>query len=89
LSDDQIDLAAPRSEWDRLASDVIKAAEACGGSGIRDADDARVIVTASIPRDRTGDFRRQVLGPGAASAPAAASESETTTVQVRIAETAR
>ena len=31
LADDEINLAMPRSEWDRLASSVISAAEAVGG----------------------------------------------------------
>jgi anti-sigma factor RsiW len=89
LSDDEVTMVAPRSEWDKLAGDVIKAAEACGGSGIRDADESRMLVTASIPRDRAADFRRQVLGPNASAPVTPASESETTTVQVRISETAR
>jgi hypothetical protein len=89
LSDDEMSLAAPRSQWEKLAADVIKAAEACGGSGIRDADGARIIVTASIPRDRAAEFRRQILGTNAAGPPATESESDTTTVQVRIAESAR
>ena len=88
LSDDEIPLAAPRSEWDRLATDVIKAAEACGGSGIRDADEDRIIITVSIPRARAADFRRQILGPSVTTPQSAPSEIENITVQVRIAETA-
>lgn len=89
LSDDQINLAAPRSEWEKLATEVIKAAEACGGSGIRDDSEAQVLVTASIPRIRATEFRRQLLGSSGASPVPADGESETVTIQVRIAETAR
>jgi hypothetical protein len=74
----------PRSGWDRLAGSVISAAEAFGGSAVRDDREDAVIVTASIPRSRAGEFRRHVLGPNAAAPEASDASSETATIQIRI-----
>src|SRR4051794_15363941 len=49
LADDEINLAMPRSDWERLASSVVSAAESAGGSAVRDDRENEVIVTASIP----------------------------------------
>jgi hypothetical protein len=89
LADDEIELAMPRSGWDRLANSVIAAAQTFGGSAIRDDREDAVIITASVPRSRAGEFRRQVLGPNAAAPPASDISSETATVQVRITQPAR
>jgi hypothetical protein len=89
LSDDKIQLALPRTQWETMAAAVIAAAEGCGGSGIKAADEEGVTVTAQLPRDRADEFRRRVLGPASAPTPAAsASIGEMTTIQVRIAEAA-
>ncbi len=89
LSDDEIQLALPRAQWENMAVAVIAAAESCGGSGLKTADEKGVIVMAQIPRNRAGEFRQRVLGPAIAPAPAASAPSgETITVQVRIAEAA-
>jgi anti-sigma factor RsiW len=89
LNDDEISLSATRAEWDKLASAVTAAAEGVGGSAIREDREAEIIVTASIPRSRAGDFRRQILGPTASVPPNTNAAGETATVQVRIAESAR
>ncbi|MDQ6861291.1 MAG: hypothetical protein M3032_09060 [Verrucomicrobiota bacterium] len=89
LNDDEISLSTTRAEWDKLAAAVTAAAEAVGGSAIREDHDAEVIVTASIPQSRAGDFRRQILGPTASVPRSANAFGETATVQVRIGESAR
>ncbi len=89
LSDAEISLVAPRSGWDGLAADVIKAAEACGGSGIRDDSESQVLITASIPGERAAELARQLLGPNARSMPAPDPGVGTVTIQVRIAESTR
>ena len=90
LNDDEMNLAAPRGEWDHLATSVIAAADAAGGSAVRDDRADEVILTASIPRARLGDFRRQLLGPNASvSTVTNSSSGQTATVQIRIAESAR
>jgi anti-sigma factor RsiW len=89
LADDEINLAMPRAAWDRLASSVISAAEAVGGFGIRDDREHEVIITASVPRSRAGEFRRQLLGPNALAPSQLNMTGETATIQVRNAEAAR
>ena len=89
LADDEINLAMPRSDWDRLASSVISAAETVGGFAIRDDREQEVIINASLPRSRAGEFRRQILGPNAAAASQSSADGETATIQVHIAEAAR
>lgn len=89
LADDEISLAMPRAQWDQLAKSVISAAESFGGSALRDDRDNEVLIIASLPRSRAGEFRRQVLGPNAAAPAASEIPSETATVQVRIAESAK
>jgi hypothetical protein len=86
LADDEINLTMPRSEWETLAKSVIAAAEACGGSASREDGENEIVLTALIPRERVGDFRKQVLGPTASASPG---ESAIATVQVRIAEPAQ
>jgi len=89
LADDEINLAMPRSEWDRLALSVISAAEAVGGVAIRDDREEEVIINASLPRSRAGEFRRQILGPNAAGPSQSNPAGDTATIQVHIAEAAR
>lgn len=86
LTDDEINLAAPRAEWDRLASAIIAAAQAAGGSAIREDREGEIILTASIPRARLLEFRKQVLGPTAVAANKNEVSGNPATVQVRIAE---
>jgi hypothetical protein len=89
LADDEINLAMPRAEWEHMAISVISAAEAVGGSALRDDRENEVIITASIPRSRAWEFRRQLVGTNGSPAPASEGAGETATVQVRIAESAK
>lgn len=89
LSDDEIALTAARTEWENLSKAVVDAAEACGGSAVKDIADEGATITASIPRDRVAEFRKKVLGPTAAASSHNAAAGEIATIQIRIAEAAR
>ena len=89
LADDEINLAMPRTEWERMATSVISTAEGVGGSAIRDDRENEVIITASIPRSRAWEFRKQIVGTNGAPPPPNEGTGETATVQVRIAESAK
>ncbi|MDQ6940637.1 MAG: zf-HC2 domain-containing protein [Verrucomicrobiota bacterium] len=89
LSDDEIPLSAAKSEWENLSAAVITAAEACGGSAIKDASETSILVVASIPRERVTEFRRKVLGPTAPASASTSSANETATIQIRITAPAR
>ncbi len=88
-----IQLNAPKAEWDALAAKIMAAAESCAGSAAKGLpDDNLLIVVADIPSSREAEFR-QLLVPTASPAPVPAAgrdaPNERTIVQVRIAEAAR
>lgn len=89
LSDDVIALTASKTEWDNLSASIGAAAEACGGSALKDASDAGVTMTVSLPRARVAEFRQRVLGPNSASKAASTGSGETATIQIHIAEPAQ
>lgn len=94
-----IQITAPRAEWEKLASRVIAAASSLGGDARRALPEPdRLTLLADIPSSRESDFRQAITGPAAVAAspspaapPAAsgAQPNERTIVQVRIAEAAR
>ncbi|MGZ4966433.1 MAG: hypothetical protein ACXWGY_08375 [Chthoniobacterales bacterium] len=84
LNDEEIQLSAAKSEWGNLSAAVVAAAEACGGSAIKDEAEGNTVVTASVPRDRVPEFRKKVLGPTAAANTTVQTPGETATIQVRI-----
>jgi hypothetical protein len=84
LSDDEIQLSAPKSEWGNLSAAVIAAAETCGGSALKDETETNLLVTASVPRERVAEFRKKVLGPTAAANAAVPATAASATIQVRI-----
>lgn len=89
LTDDEINVTAPRAQWDALATAVVAAAEEVGGSGIQAPDDTGLTVMASIPKERTAEFRQRVVG-STMPVPATQGEpsGESAMVHVRIAEMA-
>lgn len=89
LSDDEITLAAPKSEWEKLARAAVDAANVCGGSAVPNVMEESANVVATIPRPRVAEFRKMVLGPNAPASTVATSGGETVTIQIRIAEPTR
>jgi anti-sigma factor RsiW len=93
--EEDIALSAPRAEWENVATRVIAAAEACGGSVTKGLpEEPTLALLAEIPSRRVAEFRKILLPAGAASpAPSAANDSpapnEKTIVHVRIAEVPR
>lgn len=85
----EIQLTAPRAEWDNVAARVISAAEQCGGSAVKGLPDEKVLtVVADVPSSRESEFR-QLVHPAPtpeASPTASAAPNERTIVQVRIVE---
>lgn len=92
----EIQLAAPRSDWENTAARVISAAESVGGSAVRGlpAEDAATVVV-DIPSSREGKFRQLIKADESAPTTAAAEEKDgaassggdqRTIVQVRIAD---
>ncbi|MEO5720771.1 MAG: hypothetical protein ABIR71_04780 [Chthoniobacterales bacterium] len=93
----EIQIVAPRAEWENLASRIISTAVAFGGEGQKGLPDEKMMtVLADIPSEREAEFRRAVTSATPMSSPLTAapttamvSESnKRTIVQVRIAEAA-
>jgi len=88
LTDDEINVTAPRAQWESLATAVLAAAEEVGGFGTQEPDENGITVMASIPKQRTAEFRQRVVG---STMPVPATQGlpsgESAMVQVRIAET--
>ena len=91
----EIELTAPKTDWDGVATKVVAAAETCGGSAAKGLpDEAALMVVADVPSAREAEFRQLVSAspapPSAAAVeePAGAPEKRTI-VQVRIKEAAR
>lgn len=88
-----VQLTAPRAEWDEVAARVTSAAETVGGSAAKGlpADDS-VTVVADIPSARAPEFRQSIgatpMSPVPDDSSSAASNARTI-VQVRIADGAR
>lgn len=94
LSDEQISLAAPRTEWTNLAAAIAQAAAACDGSVVTEPPtETSVTVTAHLPRARYPEFRQTLLGSKQSTPQLSISGnsdgSAFETVQIRIAEAAR
>ena len=98
---DEIRITAPRDQWEHIASRVLAAATAFGGSATKGLpEDNLMMVIADIPSSRDAEFRRVLtsaaamspmpaVGPGSTGGPVpAGDENQRTIVQVRIAEAA-
>lgn len=91
----EIELNAPKKQWDSVAARIIAAAETCSGSAAKGLpDEAALMVVADVPTTREGEFRQLVTSatPAPRESPndgAAAGPNKRTIVQVRIAEAAR
>lgn len=89
----EIQLTAPRAEWESVASRIAAVASAFGGEAIKAPPDEQMqMVVADIPAAREDEFRR-ALTTGAPPSPAPVATtpidaSQRTIVQVRIAEAA-
>lgn len=85
-----IQLTAPKAEWESSVTKIISAAEQCGGSAARGLpDDAAAAVVVDVPANREAEFRRMIGAPPSAAADTSAQPNDRTIVQVRIAEAAR
>lgn len=96
---EEIQLTAPRAEWENIASRVIAASTVFEGTATKGLpEDNAMTVVADIPTSRDAEFRQAVksaatIAPMPAIAPGPETEgtpsNARTIVQVRIAETAR
>jgi hypothetical protein len=99
---EEINLTAPRAEWETVAERIIAGATAFGGSAAKGLpDDAVMSVIVDIPSSRDAEFRQAItsaakispmpaIAPGTGEETAGADEKNARTiVQVRIAEAAR
>jgi anti-sigma factor RsiW len=85
-----IQLTAPKPEWEGMVTKVISAAEQCGGSAARGLpDDAAAVVVVDVPADREADFRRMISAPPGAATDTSAKPNDRSIVQVRIVEAAQ
>jgi hypothetical protein len=93
----EIEISAPRAEWESVAGRVIAAATLFGGDArIALPEENRLTVLADIPTSREAEFRRALTAPFETSSPAGGeptatppSPNERTIVQVRIVEAGR
>ena len=102
FSEAEMNLTAPRANWDRMADTIVTGATSFGGSAAKGLpDENQMIVMVEIPSHRDAEFRRAVtsastINPMPAFAPAVKQDAESaeqkkerTILQVRIAETAQ
>ena len=102
FSEAEMNLTAPRTQWDRMADTIVTGATAFGGSAAKGLpDENQMTVMVEIPKHREAEFRRAVtsaasINPMPAFAPAVKQDAESseqkderTILQVRIAEAAR
>lgn len=95
----EIELKAPRAEWETIARRVIEASANFGGSAAKGLPDEKVMtVVADLPSNREAEFRQAVTSAATISPmPAitsgltqeASASNERTIIQIRIAEAAR
>jgi anti-sigma factor RsiW len=95
----EINIAAPRTDWENLTSRIFAAAENFGGSAVKGLPDEKVMtVVVDIPKSREAEFRQALTSAATISPmPAIASgtnepapqSNERTIIQVHIAEAAR
>lgn len=84
----EVQLSAPRAEWESTTATIIAAAENCGGSGVKGLpEENAAIVVVDVPATRENEFRRLISAPNATAS--VAKEGDRTIVQIRIAEAAR
>ena len=100
FASEEIRITAARAEWENVASRVLAAATAFGGSAAKGLPEENTLtVMVDIPSSRDAEFRRVLtsaaaitpmpaVGPGQTSGGGASETSERTIVQVRIAEAA-
>ena len=99
---EEIEITAPRADWEHIAGRIIAGATAFGGSAARGLpDDNLMMVVADIPSKRDAEFRRVLTSAAAISPMPAIAPGQTgglaapddanrrTIVQVRIAEAAQ
>ncbi|CAA9249629.1 MAG: hypothetical protein AVDCRST_MAG42-2471 [uncultured Chthoniobacterales bacterium] len=102
FSEAQMNLTAPRAQWDRMADTIVNGATSFGGSAAKGLpDENQMTVMVEIPAHRDAEFRRAVtsaagINPMPAFAPAVKQDAESseqkndrTILQVRIAEAAQ
>lgn len=84
----EVQLSAPRSEWESATAKIIAAAETCSGSGVKGLpEENAAVVVVDIPATRESEFRTLISAPVATASQV--KEGDRTIVQIRIAEAVR